>query len=35
VPELYREGQSYDTVDGLHPSAEGMRQMAEHIFSQL
>lgn len=35
VPELYRVGQSYDTVDGLHPSAEGMRQMAEHIFSQL
>ena len=35
VLELYREGQSYDTVDGLHPNAKGMGQMAEHIFAHL
>ena len=33
--ELYRPSEPHDTVDGFHPNADGMRELADAVLSQI
>lgn len=35
VIDLYKNAKPYDTIDGFHPSAEGMRTISEAVLEQL